>query len=127
VRGAATKGRTPVLALTANALRGKALRAAAAGMDEYLTKPLQLHLLRAALAKWLPRDAADTVVGDLPEPSEATERASALIVGVLKEAIGHDAGKVREVLTAHRITVAIRGRSVESRTTPPSSARLRSS
>jgi uncharacterized repeat protein (TIGR01451 family) len=61
--------------------------AAATPRTNHLTKPLQLHLLRAAFAKWLPRDAADTVVGDLPEPSEATERASALNVGVLKEAI----------------------------------------
>ena len=39
----------PILALTANALRGEAVRAQSAGMDEYLTKPLQLHLLKAAL------------------------------------------------------------------------------
>ncbi|MES2887507.1 MAG: PAS domain S-box protein [Pseudomonadota bacterium] len=46
--------RMPILALTANALQGEALRAQAAGMDDYLTKPLQLQLLKAALDQWLP-------------------------------------------------------------------------
>ncbi|CAN5193685.1 hypothetical protein BH11PSE10_BH11PSE10_15640 [soil metagenome] len=46
--------RTPILALTANALSGEAARAVTAGMDDYLTKPLRLHTLRAALARWLP-------------------------------------------------------------------------
>ena len=50
------RGRMPILALTANALRGEATRALAAGMDEYLTKPLQLRLLSDALARWLPHD-----------------------------------------------------------------------
>jgi PAS domain S-box-containing protein len=48
------RGRMPILALTADALRGEAARALASGMDEYLTKPLQLRLLGEALEKWLP-------------------------------------------------------------------------
>ena len=52
-------GRMPILALTANALRGEASRAMAAGMDEYLTKPLQLQMLNDALTKWLPHEATD--------------------------------------------------------------------
>ena len=53
----------PILALTANALRGEASRALAAGMDQYLTKPLQLHLLDEAIAKWLPPQ----ILGSVPE------------------------------------------------------------
>jgi CheY-like chemotaxis protein len=52
-------GRMPILALTANALRGESTRAMSAGMDEYLTKPLQLQMLNEALTKWLPHEAAD--------------------------------------------------------------------
>ncbi len=52
-------GRMPILALTANAMRGEATRAMAAGMDEYLTKPLQLQMLNDALTRWLPPEAAD--------------------------------------------------------------------
>jgi PAS domain S-box-containing protein len=46
--------RLPILALTANALKGEAVRARAAGMDDYLTKPVPLKLLQAALNQWLP-------------------------------------------------------------------------
>jgi CheY-like chemotaxis protein len=43
----------PVVALTANALIGEAARAQAAGMQEYLTKPLRLESLRTTIERWL--------------------------------------------------------------------------
>ncbi len=49
-------GRTPVIALTANALADEEARCRAAGMDDYLSKPVRLELLRARLEKWLPVD-----------------------------------------------------------------------
>jgi CheY-like chemotaxis protein len=52
--GAPGNARRPIVALTANALPSEASRASAAGMDDYLTKPLQLHMLAATLRKWLP-------------------------------------------------------------------------
>lgn len=52
-RGEAGRLRLPILALTANALRGEANRARAAGMDEYLTKPVLLRLIREALERCL--------------------------------------------------------------------------
>jgi len=63
LRGPGELRRMPILALTANALRGEASRALAAGMDQYLTKPLQLHLLDEAIAKWLPPQ----ILGSVPE------------------------------------------------------------
>jgi hypothetical protein len=43
--------RTPILALTANAMRGDAERCRAAGMDEYLSKPVGLDALDAVLTR----------------------------------------------------------------------------
>jgi signal transduction histidine kinase/DNA-binding NarL/FixJ family response regulator/HPt (histidine-containing phosphotransfer) domain-containing protein len=56
----ATDGRprTPILALTANARGEDYERCIAAGMDDYLTKPLTLDELRAALDRWVGRRAA---------------------------------------------------------------------
>jgi signal transduction histidine kinase/FixJ family two-component response regulator len=44
--------RTPIVALTANALKGEAERCMDAGMDDYLTKPLTLDRLRTSVARW---------------------------------------------------------------------------
>ena len=46
--------RLPIIALTANALKGEALRCLDAGMDDYLSKPTPLAELKAMLEKWLP-------------------------------------------------------------------------
>ncbi|MCB9915046.1 MAG: response regulator [Planctomycetes bacterium] len=43
----------PIVALTANALAGDDERCYAAGMDDYLTKPIQPERLQEVLAKWL--------------------------------------------------------------------------
>ncbi|TVO53201.1 hybrid sensor histidine kinase/response regulator [Denitromonas halophila] len=46
--------RLPVIALTANAYEGDRQRALAAGMDDFLAKPVSISLLRTSLARWLP-------------------------------------------------------------------------
>lgn len=51
--------RMPILALTANVLRDETAHARVAGIDDYLTKPLQLEMLDAALQRWLPRQESD--------------------------------------------------------------------
>jgi len=59
---------TPILAITADALKGTAARCIAAGMDAYLTKPMQLETLRAALDPWLPTDP-DRLMEAVPLPA----------------------------------------------------------
>jgi signal transduction histidine kinase/ActR/RegA family two-component response regulator len=50
-RGAA---RTPIIAVTANAIKGEEERCLASGMDAYLVKPVSIEQLRATLERWLP-------------------------------------------------------------------------
>ena len=45
--------RVPVIAMTANAMRGDRENCLAAGMDDYVIKPVEVASLVAALKKWL--------------------------------------------------------------------------
>ena len=51
------RARTPIVAVTANAMAGEDERCRAAGMDGYLSKPVSLARLRATLQRWLRGEA----------------------------------------------------------------------
>ena len=95
------EARMPILALTANAMRGEAVRAREAGMDEYLTKPLQLHLLKAALENWLPRESRHTDIGELSDLPLPTTNA-AIDLAVLRSLVGDDPEVLRDFVTGFR-------------------------
>jgi CheY-like chemotaxis protein len=52
IREMETDHRTPTIALTANSLPEDRARSFAAGMDEFLTKPIIREQLKDTLAKW---------------------------------------------------------------------------
>jgi CheY-like chemotaxis protein/HPt (histidine-containing phosphotransfer) domain-containing protein/anti-sigma regulatory factor (Ser/Thr protein kinase) len=53
----------PIVAVTADAMKGEEERCLAAGMDAYLAKPVSVERLRMTLARWLPLDQAGHSTG----------------------------------------------------------------
>jgi len=58
----ALPGRLPIIAMTAHALGNEIARCREAGMDDYLSKPVQLQALEEKILAWLPQAAAPTAV-----------------------------------------------------------------
>ncbi len=50
----------PIIAVTADAMSGDRDRCLSEGMNDYLSKPVELELLAQVLAKWLPRDHVES-------------------------------------------------------------------
>jgi CheY-like chemotaxis protein/signal transduction histidine kinase/HPt (histidine-containing phosphotransfer) domain-containing protein len=60
------QGRLPIIAITANVLSGETERCLAAGMDDFLPKPMELAELQETLRRWLPGDPAGISAGRSP-------------------------------------------------------------
>ena len=60
IETAESRKRTPIVAVTADAMAGEEERCRAAGMDDYLAKPVGLDGLRQVLKRWLPDKKGDS-------------------------------------------------------------------
>ena len=100
--------RTPIVAVTANAMAGEDERCRAAGMDGYLAKPVSLDRLRATLAAWLPAErspapAATPPAGDAPghaaeaSPGDAGGQLAVLDRSVLQAFYGDDVAAIADL------------------------------
>ena len=101
------KARAPIIAFTANALKGEAEHCRAVGMDDYLSKPVQLAHLKAVLHKWLPvlksGTRAPAVIATPAAPATAQR---SMDVGVLEALVGNDPAVINEFLRDFRASSA---------------------
>jgi signal transduction histidine kinase/DNA-binding response OmpR family regulator len=84
-------GHVPILALTAHAMKGDRERCIEKGMDDYVSKPVQVEELMAAIARVVPEIAPETMKPS-PEASMAMNRESAL------EFVGGDPALLAQVI-----------------------------
>ena len=90
--------RIPIIAVTANAMRGEEERCLAAGMDAYLAKPVAMERLRVILERWLPMRRS---VGSKGGSQTATS-ARAIDRDVLTGWFGDDAAGIEALLLKFR-------------------------
>ncbi len=90
--------RTPVVAVTANAMKGEEERCLAAGMDAYLVKPVNIDWLRATLVRWLAIDEAAEHANGEGGTAGAIDRS------VLSSWLGDDRAAIASLLERFRDT-----------------------
>jgi CheY-like chemotaxis protein len=106
-----TGRRLAIIAMTANALDGDRERCIAAGMDDYIPKPIDAEVLKQVLIRWTSEPAADTPSGGQsqtlgnPPSSVALELAPAIELTRLLDIFGDDRQTIVELFKVFRASI----------------------
>ncbi|MDX2143086.1 MAG: ATP-binding protein [Rhodospirillaceae bacterium] len=96
---AADGRRLPIIALTANAFREDAEKCFAAGMDDFLSKPVTLDRLGTALERWLKPETVTAVIAAPPQKAKTAPESAPIDMAALADLLGTaDTGVLAEVL-----------------------------
>ncbi|GAB2862083.1 hypothetical protein GCM10027277_33310 [Pseudoduganella ginsengisoli] len=99
IRADAQLANIPVLAMTATATTEARMRCIDAGMNDFISKPVQPALMYRTVAKWLPQCAPQGAVPAQPVPvtqAAAGSEAAVFDFSVLAGLLGDDVQKVRK-------------------------------
>jgi len=95
-RERATGARVPIIAMTANALKGDREKCIEAGMDDYLTKPIRTDALFDALHRWS-LDSLGTPRPAIEPPERALPSVPAFSAHEALQRVGGDREMLREI------------------------------
>jgi CheY-like chemotaxis protein len=102
--------RVPIVAVTANAMKGEEDRCIAAGMDAYLIKPVNIERLRTTLERWLSVEHG----GNGRSAAKSLPTGNAIDRSVLGAWLGDDHSAIASLLGKFRDTAMETQREIDS-------------
>ena len=114
IEKAESRKRTPIVAVTADAMAGEEERCKAAGMDDYLAKPVGLDGLAPVLKRWLPDKTENASARfDLGQGRAANDDVPAIDPSVLDPWVENDDAARRSILRRFSETVSASSHDIE--------------